>query len=287
MKSLMLLLLVVALEALTNGEVQRTPQPSCMDERTSYMEILDAESRIFLWHKFLSDEECDYIVQKAELRLERSGVVDTDSGSTKIDSIRTSSGMFFNRAEDPIIEGIERRIANWTLLPVGNQEGLQVLRYQNTQKYDAHWDYFFHKEGTANGGNRVATVLTYLNDVEEGGETTFPKIPAPGGVNEGFSDCAKHVLAVKPRKGDAVLFHSMNYDNTLVDKSLHAACPVIRGIKWSMPKWIHVGHYDMRGDKYDVERAEVLAEQERLEREREAAAHPSVSHPEVAHEAEL
>jgi hypothetical protein len=32
-------------------------------------------------------------------------------------------------------------------------------------------DYFFHKEGTQNGGNRYATVLTYLNDVEEGGET--------------------------------------------------------------------------------------------------------------------
>jgi prolyl 4-hydroxylase len=32
-------------------------------------------------------------------------------------------------------------------------------------------DYFFHKEGVNNGGNRYATVLTYLNDVEEGGET--------------------------------------------------------------------------------------------------------------------
>lgn len=66
---------------------------------------------------------------------------------------------------------IEERISSWTLLPVHNGEGLQVLRYGAGQKYDAHWDYFFHKEGTANGGNRYATVLTYLNDVEEGGET--------------------------------------------------------------------------------------------------------------------
>lgn len=34
---------------------------------------------------------------------------------------------------------IEERIAAWTLLPVGNGEGLQVLRYRNGQKYDAHW----------------------------------------------------------------------------------------------------------------------------------------------------
>jgi prolyl 4-hydroxylase len=64
-----------------------------------------------------------------------------------------------------------------------------------------HWDYFFHDEGKANGGNRIATVLMYLEDVEEGGETTFPNIPAPGGVNEGYSDCAKTVLAAKPKKG--------------------------------------------------------------------------------------
>jgi hypothetical protein len=32
-------------------------------------------------------------------------------------------------------------------------------------------DYFHHKDGVSNGGNRCATVLTYLSDVEEGGET--------------------------------------------------------------------------------------------------------------------
>ena len=124
----------------------------------------------------------------------------------------------------------------WTLLPVGNGEGMQVLRYHKSQHYDAvsgaslcchcpcacssvparpnisaadallphppqHWDYFFHKEGVANGGNRYATVLMYLEDTEEGGETVFPNIPAPGGVNEGFSECAKYHLAAKPKKG--------------------------------------------------------------------------------------
>jgi hypothetical protein len=56
----------------------------------------------------------------------------------------------------------------------------------------------------------------------------FPNIPAPGGENVGFSECARKHLAVKPRKGDAVLFHSIAPHGALEKKSLHAACPVIK-----------------------------------------------------------
>jgi hypothetical protein len=42
---------------------------------------------------------------------------------------------------------------------------------QESQKYDPHFDYFFHEQGINNGGNRIMTVLLYLTDVEEGGET--------------------------------------------------------------------------------------------------------------------
>ena len=92
-------------------------------------------------------------------------------------------------------------------------------------QYDAHWDYFFHKEGTSNGGNRYATVLTYLADTEEGGETIFPNIPAPGGRNDdSFSECARYHLAAKARKGTAVLFHSIK-PNGEVGRDVAAACP--------------------------------------------------------------
>lgn len=219
--------------------------PETVHDRFSRMKVLDADARIFMFENFFTDEECDHIIDISTRRLARSGVVAAEGGS-EISDIRTSSGVFLGRGEDRVIQGIEERIAAWTLLPVGNGEGLQVLKYNKRQKYDAHWDYFFHKDGLSNGGNRYATVLTYLADTEEGGETVFPNIPAPGGRNpDTFSECARYHLAAKPKKGTAILFHSIKPTGELERKSLHTACPVIKGVKWSAAKWIHVGHYSM------------------------------------------
>lgn len=56
-----------------------------------------------------------------------------------------------------------------------NGEEIQVLRYEEGQKYEPHYDYFVDKVNIARGGHRLATVLMYLTDVEKGGETVFPK----------------------------------------------------------------------------------------------------------------
>lgn len=232
------------------GTDYQPPHVDRVEDRDRYMEVLNADARIFLWHGFLTPEEADHIRDVAEKRLERSGVVDGKGGS-EVSQIRTSFGTFLERGEDEIIERVEARIAKWSLMPVANGEGLQVLRYQHGQKYDAHWDYFFDDVNTKNGGNRYSTVLMYLEDTEEGGETVFPQIPAPGGTNKGFSDCAKHHLAARPKKGDAVMFHSMRPDGKLERRSMHTACPVLKGIKWSAAKWIHQSHYNM-GDKFDL-----------------------------------
>jgi hypothetical protein len=52
-----------------------------------------------------SAEECDHIVGLAKPRMDRSGVVDTTTGTSKIDDIRTSTGTFLQRGEDAIIAG--------------------------------------------------------------------------------------------------------------------------------------------------------------------------------------
>lgn len=205
--------------------------------------------RAFVYEGFLTDEECDHLISLAKSELKRSAVADNLSGKGTLSDVRTSSGMFINKGKDSIVSGIEDKIAAWTFLPKENGEDLQVLRYEPGQKYDPHYDYFTDKVNIARGGHRMATVLMYLSNVAKGGETVFPAAEEPshrGGhtVDEDLSDCARRGVAVKPRRGDALLFFSLHPDATTDQNSLHAGCPVLEGEKWSATKWIHVASFD-------------------------------------------
>ncbi|KAK9146801.1 hypothetical protein Sjap_006704 [Stephania japonica] len=205
--------------------------------------------RAFVYEGFLTDEECDHLISLAKSELKRSAVADNESGKSKLSEVRTSSGMFINKGKDPIVAGIEDKIAAWTFLPKDNGEDIQVLRYEPGQKYEPHYDYFADKVNIARGGHRIATVLMYLSDVAKGGETVFPQaeVESPRRrelVTDDLSDCAKKGIAVKPRKGDALLFFSLLPSATPDPNSLHAGCPVIEGEKWSATKWIHVDSFD-------------------------------------------
>ncbi|CAA6673528.1 unnamed protein product [Spirodela intermedia] len=217
------------------------------DERDQWTEVLSWEPRAFIYHNFLSKEECEYLTELAKPHMEKSTVVDSETGQSKDSRVRTSSGTFLKRGQDKIIRAIEKRIADFTFIPVEHGEGLQILHYEFGQKYEPHWDYFLDEVNTQNGGQRIATLLMYLSDVEEGGETIFPSassvnISAIRDYNE-LSECGRKGLGVKPRMGDALLFWSMKPDATLDELSLHGGCPVIKGNKWSSTKWMRVHEF--------------------------------------------
>ena len=124
---------------------------------------------------------------------------------------------------------VKRRVEKmekWSMLPKEHGEVFYLLRYENGQEYKAHTDWF-HKRGDGGdhlgrAGQRIATILTYLADVEEGGETFFPRIN----------------VEVRPSKGDAVMFWNTTPDHLEDDMALHGSKPVIKGTKWSMTRWI-------------------------------------------------
>ena len=187
--------------------------------------------RVVVFADVLSPEECDEIIHLAGQRLQRSHTVDTNTGDSEINPARTSDGMFFNRGEFPVCARLEARLAALVQWPVENGEGLQVLRYRPGAEYKPHYDYFDPAQpGTPTilkrGGQRVATIVTYLNTPTRGGGTTFPDVG----------------LEVAPLRGHAVFF---SYDRPHPStKSLHGGAPVLEGEKWVTTKWLRVGAFD-------------------------------------------
>ncbi|XP_024974045.1 probable prolyl 4-hydroxylase 10 [Cynara cardunculus var. scolymus] len=229
-----------------NSIVHHTSIVESDDRADQWVEVISWEPRAVVYHNFLSQVECNHLINLAKPHMEKSTVVDNDTGKSKDSRVRTSSGTFLARGSDETIQAIEKRIADFTFLPVENGEGLQILHYEVGQKYEPHYDYFLDQCNAKNGGQRMATVLMYLSDVEEGGETVFPSakgnISAVSWWNQ-LSECGKDGLSVKPKMGDALLFWSMKPDASLDPSSLHGGCPVIKGNKWSSTKWIHVDEY--------------------------------------------
>lgn len=220
-------------------------QRSKAEKDKFWIETLSWEPRAILYHNVLTEGEADYLVQLAKPHMLKSEVVDNETGKSQPSEVRTSSGMFLNKGEDEIIDRIESRIAKYTAIPKENGEGLQILHYQASEQYRPHFDYFHDKVNTVNGGQRVATFLMYLSDVQEGGETVFPDSKEkPTAGNAAFSKCAQAGVAAKPKKGNALFFYSQTPANELDERSLHAGCPVLRGDKWSATKWMRVDRFD-------------------------------------------
>eukprot|EP01023_Acetabularia_acetabulum_P066724 TRINITY_DN9048_c0_g1_i2.p2 TRINITY_DN9048_c0_g1~~TRINITY_DN9048_c0_g1_i2.p2 ORF type:complete len:442 (-),score=35.05 TRINITY_DN9048_c0_g1_i2:1021-2346(-) len=202
---------------------------------------LSWQPRAYLLKGFLSDKECNYLIQHSKDKMEESIVIDNDTGAPQRSEVRTSTGTFIGWNENKIISEIEDRVAQVTMIPNTHQEAMQILRYVNGQKYEPHHDYFHDpvNQKIENGGQRLITMLMYLSTPLEGGETVFPEA-GERVTGEGWSDCARKGYAVKARKGDAVMFYGLHPNGTVDPTSLHGSCPTLEGEKWSATKWIHV-----------------------------------------------
>lgn len=200
-------------------------------DREVTLQVQIQHPRVVVFGDFLSADECAQLMALAEPRLSRSETVVNATGGSEINAARTSQGMFFNRGENELCQRIEARIAALLQWPVENGEGIQILRYAPGAEYRPHYDYFDpHQPGTPSillrGGQRVGTLVMYLNTPSAGGATTFP-------------DAGMTVHAVA---GAAVFF---SYPlPTPQTKTLHGGAPVVDGEKWVATKWLREGRFN-------------------------------------------
>jgi len=227
---------VVAAESAASNTVPQSlvkdwPQSVYAFDREARVLFTINEPRIVLFGGLLANSECDELIAQTRRHLTDSNVIDVQGGGEQRHGDRTSTGTAFGRGATPLITRIERRIAALLHWPMENGEALQILRYAVGQQYKPHYDYVDPNQPgaepfLARGGQRVGSLVMYLNTPKAGGATNFP-------------DIGLEIAAVK---GNAVFF---SYDRPHPStKTLHGGMPVRAGEKWVATKWLRVSRTD-------------------------------------------
>ena len=200
------------------------------------VKILCRDPYIFVIDDFLTNEECEFIKEVSKDGLKLAGVSYLDKDKEKYESNykgRTNSSKWISKEKYPEMKKISQRIGKIMNCDYRFFEDFQVIYYKESEEYQYHFDAYNkedkekYKKFCSKRGNRIGTVLVYLNDVEEGGETGFNSIYPSG-----------EPLLVKPKKGRLVLFKNLNPDGSLNKKSKHAGLPIKRGEKWAFNLWL-------------------------------------------------
>ena len=218
-------------------EVLSSPEPEKYG--ATWEKAADGAPWVVVFNDFLTDKEIADLIRGGELEgFERS----TDQGQVNevgemekiVSKTRTSSNAWCmtSCARLPGVRSATKKIEEVTGIPEVNYESFQLLSYEKNQFYRSHHDSSSTDKTPA--GHRILTFFLYLTDVEEGGETYFNKLD----------------LAVKPKKGKALVWPSVRDDNpTYWDaRMFHEAKDVIKGKKMAANHWIHMNDYHTPND---------------------------------------
>lgn len=172
----------------------------------------------------LTRDECKYIMDKADALFTRSTVVGTDG----YDASRTSETAWISK-DDPVARKVFQKASELSGKPIDCCEDLQVVRYKPGTFYRAHHDSCCEDTKACvdfenRGGQRVATLLVYLNEEFTDGETHFPD----------HDD-----LKLRADPGSAIFFRPMgSHEAKCHPKALHAGLPISSGTKYVCNAWV-------------------------------------------------
>jgi|LakMenEpi03Aug12_release.lakeMendotaPanAssembly.Ray.scaffolds.fasta_scaffold88815_3 prolyl 4-hydroxylase len=208
-------------------------KPTCKSDKSKiqneikkYVDIDDYDVREI--PNFISDEECDKIIKLTNGKLFPSRIY-TDDKDVYSNDKRKSQQCWLDDNSDNLVKNISNKAKDCTNTPFKYQEEMQVVNYGEGGFFSTHYDACdgdveYCKRMNGYNGPRLYTVLVYLNDNFEGGETIFPLINK----------------SVKPEKGKAVVFKNVDDNGIIIRQALHGGEPVISGEKWILNKWIHL-----------------------------------------------
>jgi prolyl 4-hydroxylase len=181
-------------------------------------EIVSERPKVFRFPDLFTERECNYLAEAAEPLFEPALTVEEYTSRQFRNPIRTSDTAVFPWVgENPAVHALNRRIAAASATDPRQGEPLQILRYRPGQEYKPHTDAI---PGLEN--QRILTMLVYLNDGFEGGETKF--------IHAG--------LTISPRRGEGLLFHNVGPNGELDPTVKHAGLPVTSGVKLLASRWI-------------------------------------------------
>ncbi|CAH1720311.1 unnamed protein product [Chironomus riparius] len=170
----------------------------------------------------ISEKEIESLKTLARENLHRAEVLGFNK-TTRVSRVRVAQLSWPDEWKHTIFQTLNNRVNDMTGLNMKTSERWQIQNYGIGGFYGAHHDYA--DVGQIFGGdtgNRIATTLLYLSDVEKGGGTVFPLLR----------------IYVPPVKGTAVFWYNLSSSGDREYLTRHAACPVLIGSKWVANKWI-------------------------------------------------
>ena len=195
-------------------------------EEEEEKEMLSNDPGVYTIKDYVTAEECEHMIKLAQPTLERSVVSDDKGGYQSAG--RTSRTSWIDHFHDEVTTKLANKIAKTVGIPIVNAEKFQVVHYNETNEYRAHYD-SWDNDGSEKsyrcvkyGGPRILTALVYLNKVEAGGATRFTKL------NKN----------VEPELGKLLVFENV-HKNTINKHyySEHAGMPVLKGEKYIFNLW--------------------------------------------------
>lgn len=174
---------------------------------------------IYTIDKFLSTAECKLIINMSEKNVQKSRVVDASSGQGVEHPSRTSESCYYGYD----LKWLVSRVHRLTGVSQKFQEPTQVCRYLTGQFYQSHQDGF---QVLDEKGQRIGTVLIYLNDVQNGGGTYFNNLN----------------IRIQPKEGMALIFFPGKLDGPIDERMLHTA-ENASDIKWVSQVWLRNKQY--------------------------------------------